>query len=371
MNKAIKFAVIVTLGLLAYGTAVAAPEKPPATETAMQSLYWQGHEALGRGDWNLALQRFTDLERQLRRSEPASADAAIYWQAYALARAGRMDDAVVRIKRLRGEFPKSRWNGDAARLLTGTGAADNAARIVAELKSGDEAQAEAALERLMSQPSAQAIPRLVALLQERHTPQFKKRALFVLSQIDDPGALAQVAAVARGADPALAAEALRMLGISGATDPLRKVYAAARDPDRKRLALKALGVAATEDPQAEEALAEAARRDPNPALRAAALQALGAAGGGIETLIDIAGGQADLATRREAIKALGAAGAYRSLLALYPKTLGIAALRDETLRSLLSASDERTLLDLYRKAATAEEKQAVLRVLQQAPDQGK
>lgn len=355
--------------LLFCGGAFAAPDKTgtsPVT-AALQSLYWQGHEALGRGEWDLALQRFGDLERRLRQSEPASVDAAIYWQAYALTRAGRVDEAVVAIKRLRTEYPKSRWNGDAARLLTRDGTVtDSNARLAAELKTGgSDAQAEAALEMLMSQPAAQAIPKLVALLQGQHSPQFKKRALFVLSQIDDAGAVAQVAAVARGNDPVLSAEAVRMLGVSGAADELRKVYVAVRDVGSKGRVIKALGVAASSDPIAEDALAEVARNDADAGLRATALQALGAAGS-VEVLTEMAGSNTDLPTRQAAIKALGATGGRQRLLALYPKVLGTPALRDEVLKGLLAANGERVLLDLYRKAGSPEEKQAVLRVLQEA-----
>lgn len=348
----IRISAIAISALLVFRNVSAAPDqadtRPATAEPA--ALYWQGHAALGGGDWSLALRRFTDLERRLRQSEPTVADAAIYWQAYALKRAGRIDETVATVKRLRREYPGSRWNDDAARLLR----RDDA---TVDRKAGSGAQAEASLETLMSQPPAQAIPGLVALLQGRHPPQLKKRALFVLSQIDDPGAVAQVVAVARGRDPALRAEAVRLLGVIGAKDEFREVYAAARNTASKRQALNAMGVAG-----ADNALAEVARSDADAGLRRSALQALGVSGNAA-VLNEVARSDTDLQTRREAIKALGVAGEYRPLLALYPKVLGTPELRDEVLRSLLTAADERVLLVLHRRARTPEEKQAVLRVL--------
>lgn len=349
-------------GSLACGNVSAAPTQAATRVSAVEpaALYWQGHAALGAGDWDLALRRFGELERLLRSSEPTVADAAIYWQAYALARAARVDDTAATVARLRNEFPRSRWNDDGARLLRRNGAATGS-------PTGSSATSTTSLETLVTLPPAQAIPRLVALLQGPQSPQLKKRSLFVLSQIDDPGAVAQVVAVARGRDAALRAEAVRLLGLIGATDEFREVYAAARDSAGKRQVLNAMGVAG-----ADAALADVARHDPDPALRRRAVQALGVSGN-TEVLAEVARSDADSQTRREAIKALGVAGGYRALLALYPQVLGTPALRDEVLRSLLVAADERVLLVLHRRARTAEEKQAVRRVLEDAghdPDAG-
>lgn len=345
-------AALVISALLVFRPAAGAPH-PTDTASAAEpaALYWQGHAALGDGDWVLALQRFSDLEQRLRRSEPTVADAAIYWQAYALARAGRLDETVAMVKRLRREFPRSRWNDDAARLLRSGGAS-------AEVGGGE--QATASLETLMSLPPARAIPRLVALLQDRQPQQLKKRALFVLSQIDDPGAVAQLVAVARSRDPELRAEAVRLLGVIGAKDEFREVYAAARDIASKRQALNAMGVAG-----ADAALAEVARSDADPELRRSALQALGVSGR-IDVLFRVARSHGDSAIRREAIQALGVAGGDRELLTLYPQVIRTPELRDAVLRSLLVAADERVVLVLYQRARTPELKRAVLRVLREA-----
>src|SRR5262249_17789090 len=83
------------------------------TDKQLNQLYWQGHEALKNADWDAALKRFVDLERQLRTKEPKNADAAIYWQAYTLTQAKRTTEAKAAVERLHHDFPTSRWNKDA------------------------------------------------------------------------------------------------------------------------------------------------------------------------------------------------------------------------------------------------------------------
>src|SRR5690606_41980822 len=41
---------------------------------ALQALYWEGHDALQRADWKLALERFRRLEAELREKEPQSTE---------------------------------------------------------------------------------------------------------------------------------------------------------------------------------------------------------------------------------------------------------------------------------------------------------
>lgn len=341
--------------LLFSGPATATPKPDPAQSRAAElaSLYWQGHAALGEGDWDLALQQFQNLEQQLRESEPTVADAAIYWQAYALSRAGRYTATRETVERLGREFPESRWNDDAARLLRRSkGAAGNG--------TYDAANVDPSLVQMMSLPPAQAIPELVAILQWEPSLQIRKRALFVLSQMDDPGAVAQIVAAARGRDPELRAEAVRLLGLINATDEFREVYAAALDEKIKRQVINAMGVAG-----ADAILIEVARSDADQDLRRRAVEALGISGS-VEALAEIAGSDIDLDLRHAAIRALGVANGTQALLALYPETADDSALRMEVLKSLLVAADEIVLFELLDRAATAEEKQIISLALQQA-----
>src|SRR5918999_3336786 len=91
----------------------ASQDDAPTRDKASNALYWQGQAALKQSDWSTALQRFQDLEKLLRKNEPKSVDAALYWEAYALVQAKRTAEAKGVIERLRREFPESRWARDA------------------------------------------------------------------------------------------------------------------------------------------------------------------------------------------------------------------------------------------------------------------
>lgn len=343
---------ILVCGALASGTVLAVPsaaDAAPATE--LNSLYWQGHQALGDGNWDLALQRFAELEKRLRQSEPDAVDAAIYWRAYALARAGRSDEVRMTVARLLQQYPKSRWNQDAKDLLM-------RGSQPGPVPKGSGSEAE--LESLLSQPPAQAIPRLITMMEEADSARLKKRALFVLSQVDDPGALIQMTAIARGRDPILREEAVRLLAIAGLDENASPAANTSPAVSRKREIVDAMHVSG-----ADESLVDTARNSPNASARRNAVQALGRAKS-FAALTDLAVRHSDLATRRDAVRALGEAGGRARLVALYPKLANVPALRDEVLRGLATVGDTQALRDIESKARSNEEREAARRALQQS-----
>lgn len=348
----IALATLMTCAAVFSGAAWAIPSSDEMASTELNSLYWHGHQALGKGDWDLALQRFTELERRLRQSEPDAVDAAIYWRAYALVRAGRPDEAQAVVKRLLHEFPHSRWNRDASELLS-SGVRTNSAESVEE--------GEAELELLLSQPPARAIPRLIELMESSSSSaRLRKRALFVLSQMNDPGALIQMTAIARGRDPILRAEAMRLLTIAGLDENIDPASDSSPAVARKREIVDAMHVVG-----ADQALVETARSSVNASVRYDAVQALGRARS-FAALTDLAVNHQDLKTRQHAIRALSNAGGRRSLVELYPRVNSIPVLRDEVLRGILANNDAQALHDIGSKARSIEEKEAVRRVLEQA-----
>lgn len=313
---------LTALALAAWLAAIAFPvhagESSSDSDEA-RALYWQGHEAMQAGDWNAAFERFVELERQRRKNNPASADAAIYWQAYALTQAKRVSAARETIARLQREFPQSRWNDDARALISSAGPGPSLRGL-----AGDE-QAEALIEQSLSAPSEQAAPQLMQIVEGQYSAKIKRRALFVLSQLGDPGSLSRLVAVARGTDAQMRSEAIQMLGVSGATAELREVYAAAPDENSQRDVLRALGVA-----------------------------------GAVEPLAEIAGsGTPEM--RREAIRNLGVAGATEQLIKLHGQVES-PQLRRAVIDALRVGADSKTLLDLYERAKTPEEKQALMRI---------
>lgn len=359
----------------------------PADKAANQ-LYWQGQAALKKSDWPTALKRFTELERVLREKEPRSADAALYWEAYALTQARRTAEAKAALDKLHREFPDSRWSKDAEALVQQ--ASPSSPKVGAR---DDEDLAEVALEGLMSAPPERALPLLKKVMQGNHSIKLKKRALFVLSQLDDSAGLDLVVEAAKGTtDPDLREEAIRILGISGedrAIERLREIYASSKDAHERRQIIEAYLVADRKD-----LVLAAARGEPDPSVRAHAIQTLGAldASEELKQLFDVT---TDEANRRAIVQALGVAGNSAALAAIAGnaqqpqeiridalQALGVAgdrgggealvrlygqantpALRDAVLQGLLVSGDSDAVLGLYRNAKSVDEKKLLLRTL--------
>jgi len=370
----------------------AAEDAMAPTRRELNQLYWQGQEALKKSDWSAALSRFTDLERRLRTEEPRSADAAIYWQAYALMQARRNTEAKTAVERLHHDFPNSRWNKDADALVRQSQLPTKIGDGAHDSQSSDEDIAEIAVEGLLNAPPERALPLLMKVLQSQHSDKVKKRALFVLSQIDQDAALDAVVDVAKSsADPELRQEAIRMLGVSGeerAIERLRDLYASSKDAGEKRTIVQAWLTADRKD-----LILAAARNEADANVRREAIQALGAmdasqelkqlfdstrdapnqraiiqalgVAGDVQSLSAIAESQQSDEVRAEAIRALGVAGdegGTQALVKLYGH-VNTPALRDAVLQGLIVAGDSDALLQLYRAAQTKEEKQALLRVI--------
>src|SRR5450432_3449885 len=386
---------IASAPLLARG---ATDEAMAPSDKQLNQIYWQGHEALNKSDWSAALKRFADLEKQLRAKEPKSADAAIYWQAYTLVQAKRSTEAKTAIERLHRDFPASRWGKDADALLRQSQPAlaqTNSRPVLAQTNTPageDEEIAEIAVEGLMNAPPERALPLLKKVLQSQHSDKVKKRALFVLSQLDEDAALDAVVDVARtSADPELRAEAIRMLGVSGedrAIERLRELYTSSKDANEKRTIIQAWLSADRKD-----LILASARNEADASVRQQAIQALGAldasselkqlfdsthdapnqreiiqalgVAGDVTALTAIALGQQSDEIRIEAIRALGIAGdegGSAALIKLYANA-GTPALREAVLQGLLVAGDSDGMLQLYRQAKTREEKQALLHMI--------
>jgi HEAT repeat protein len=389
--RASALACALTLGIaqLAHG---AADDAMAPSDKQLNQLYWQGHEALKKSDWSAALKRFADLEQQLRNKEPQSADAAIYWQAYTLVQAKRNTEAKTTVERLHHDFPNSRWNKDADALVRQTQVPTKIDNGAHDSQSADEDIAEIAVEGLLNAPPERALPLLKKVLQSQHSDKVKKRALFVLSQLDQDAALDAVVDVAKSSsDVELRQEAIRMLGVSGeerAIERLRDLYASSKDAGEKRTIVQAWLTADRKD-----LILAAARNEADEKVRREAIQALGAldgskelkqlfdtthdapnqraiiqalgVAGDVQSLSAIAEGQQPDEIRIEAIHALGVAGdegGAQTLVKLYGHA-NTPALRDAVLQGLIVAGDTDALLQLYREAKSKEEKQALLRVI--------
>ncbi|HEX4974050.1 MAG TPA: HEAT repeat domain-containing protein [Steroidobacteraceae bacterium] len=381
---------------LACGPALAASQDDaPSGDKASNALYWQGQAALKQSDWSTALQRFQELEKLLRKNEPKSVDAALYWEAYALVQAKRNGEAKGVIERLRREFPESRWSREADTLLAQTTRPTAQGDTALE----DDELADIAVQGLMNAPPERALPVLKRVLASQRSIKVKKRALFVLSQLETDEAMKVVLDTAKSSrEPELRKEAINMLGTSGtqsAVEGLVDIYTASSSADEKKRVIEAwlvadrkdlvLKTARTEaDPkvrrraietlgamEASDELAQLFETTPDAGNREAIIEALGVAGN-VSALKTI-GGNAKLPEdqRKDAMEALGVAGdegGAAALMELYGKA-DTPALREAVLEGLLVADDAEAVKKLYRSARSAEEKKAILRVLTSMDDE--
>lgn len=385
----------IALALAGEPTFAAAANDAPPTDKASNALYWEGQTALKQSDWNTALQRFSELEKLLRKNEPKSVDSALYWEAYTLVQAKRTAEAKSAIERLRREFPNSRWIRDAEALLAQM-------QPATKLDPGavDDDLADVALQGLMSAPPERALPLLKKVLAGERSIKVKKRALFVLSQLETDEAINVVVDMAKnGREPELRREAIRMLGVSGergAIERLTELYTSSADAEVKRAVIEAWLMSDRKD-----LVLKTARDEADPEVRRKAIETLGAmeasdelrqmfdatkdernrraiiqslgVAGNTSALTSIAGNTAlPEKERAEAMRSLGVAGdrgGQNALVDLYAKA-DTPKLRDAALQGLLIAGDADAVRKLYKNARTTEEKKAVLHILVAMDDDG-
>ncbi len=253
--------------------------------------------------------------------------------------------------------------------------------------TANEELALAALEGLMAQPADRALPILKKVLAGSQTTLVKRRALFVLSQIDSEEARQILAQTSRSTDAGLRGEAIRSIGIGGdrkSLDSLQEIYAGG-SAEVKSEVLQAWMIAGYKEPIYQAAVNAKTEEEANEAIRmlgvmgaADELRKLGerpnaasglvdayAISGDLASLRKIAEGSGDKSRRIDAVRKIG----------LIQTDAGRAALRDLYTRStdpeikeaalggMLIGEDEQGLLELYRAAKTTEDKRALLRIL--------
>lgn len=370
--------------------AVPADASVNTADKEINRLYSEGQDAMSKSSWRVALDRFRALEKRMFERGESNIDTAIFWQAYVLIQARRPDDARDEVERLREKFPQSRWIAEAETLLR-----QNEASVEVATGGDDKDLAEIAVEGLISAPPERAVPLLKKVLRGKQPEKVKRRALFVLSQLDSGEALTELVEIARNGEPAMRSEAIRMLGVSGDDKALEQlatlyksasladkrevlqawliadrkelVFAAARDETDAKLRHDAIQLLGAMDATAELKQLLPSIKDPE--LQSQIVQSLGVAGD-VEALVQVAGTNASEAIRLEAYRSIGIAGGKRAseaLVSLYPKATS-ATQRDAILQGLLIADDARAMSALYKNAKSKEEKQQILRMLTSMDD---
>jgi len=197
-------------------------------EGAAGELYEIGQRQLDNKEFRAAQETFSEIVH----IDESRRDAALYWLAYAQFRNRLTRDALATIEDLSEGHPDSPWLDDAQAL-----------KVEIQDKSGESFDVDKeelklyALNSLMNSPSEKSVDVLAKLLSNRNTDRIKKRALFILSQIDDIRSYELIAQIAReNSNRELQKQAINVLGISGslkAMSSLREIYNATDSDEAK------------------------------------------------------------------------------------------------------------------------------------------
>ena len=258
-----------------------------------------------------------------------------------------------------------------------------------ESASADESEQLkiAALEALMSAPEERALPIVEKVLSGSHSNEVKMRALFVLSQIDLPGAQALLLDTAKNGTGTFRLEAIRMIGISG--DPaamagLADIYATGDSDAKSRVlhaymiaddidAVYAIAANATDDDEFENAVRMLGIMGANEELRnlrdkagnSGVLIHAYAMAGDVESLRAMALDNSDPEKQAAAIQGLGIVGGEEvnaTLLEIYRGT-DSEQLKDAALHGMLVSAYDEGVLELFRSSQDGKEKRVLLRML--------
>lgn len=253
--------------------------------------------------------------------------------------------------------------------------------------SAEDQLAIAALEGLMAAPPDRALPLLRKVLDGQRSGAVKRRALFVLSQIDAPEAQQLLLSNAGKGSLPLRQEAIRAIGIAGHDDSLRAlsgIYADGEPPVREAVLeawmiadqheqILQVAMSASSETEVERAVALLGAMDATDALR----QLLQAGKGGnslvqafaiaddLDSLASMAADGSNLERQLEAIQAIGIVGSddARGALQQIYRDSDSAQVRSAALQGMLIADDEDGVLALYRASNDPAEKQQLLRTL--------
>jgi outer membrane protein assembly factor BamD (BamD/ComL family) len=358
---------------------------PPSNE---DTLYSDGTRAINDGRWGQAESIFAGIAQQ----HGDRAEAALYWKAYAENKEGKQAEALKTCTELKQQYPHGKWMHECGALVIEIrGKSDD------PMPPQDEQNEELqllALNSLMQQDPARALPIIQQILNSNKSDKLKGRALFVLAQDPSPQAQDIVSQAAHNErDPQLQRKALQSLAIARgkqAAGTLADVYRQTSNEEVKKIILQTYLMIGTPDP-----LLEAATHESNQELVQTAVHALGAMGAtsqlltlyrntsntqtradivngliasgqkGIDSLNSIAGSEQDPELRRRAIRNLGMAGGISTapaLVAIYQKYPDVET-RKAVVQALFLAGDSHDLVELARAEKDAQVQKHIVQQL--------
>jgi len=332
-------------------------DEPESATEREQDEYDSGTDAIDEEEWTQAVGHF---DRAIA-MKGKRADAALYWKAYALTRAGRRPDALAAIAQLETSAPQSRWLDDARALeieiRQGSGQ-----RPAVESQS-DEEMKLIAINSLMHRSPDEAVPMLEKFLAGSGSVKLKKKALFVLSQGGSARAREVVTEIARGRrNPQLQSEALKYLGLFGgeqSRQALADIYASSSDVDVKKEILHSFMLSGD-----RTRVIAAARGEKDASLRDAAVKALGIMGAQ-EELWQLYKTETSVPVRKGILHAMFVGGAVDKLAEAL-RTERDPSLRAAAIHSLGLAGGPKSadvLIAAYKSESDPEVKKKVLHAL--------
>jgi ribosomal protein L10 len=354
-----------------------------AQESREDSDYRSGRKALDNAQWDQAIAAFDASAAR----KGSAADAALYWKAYALNRAGRRDQALATIDALRQAYSSSRWLNDAKALEVEM--RGNSGAPVSPGAESDEELKLVAINSLMQADPNRALPILEKLLTGNYSPKIKDRAIFVLTQSSSPEARKVLSNIAKGgSNPELQFKAIRYIGMMGnedARNELASIYSSSGDKRIKHEVLKAFMLSGS-----RTFLLNAARSEKDLELRRDAIHQLALTGGQDELwqlyqseptvegkeeilksmflagnsskLAEIARSDKDPRLRMAAIKSMGLMGSngHGDVLVSIYKSDQDRGVKDAVLNALFLQQNAKALIDLARGEKNPEMKKEIV-----------
>jgi hypothetical protein len=254
-----------TLFLQAGGTV------PASTNSTEENLYADLTRAINESRWSDA----EALSARVIQQHGARTEGALYWRAYAENKEGRSSDALNTCVELRNSHPKSRWLEECSALeieIRG-----QSGHPVPPQSEPTEDLKLLALNSLMQQDEARAMPIIQQILNGESPEKLKERVLFVLSQSNSKQAQDLLKQITRGQTfPELQVKAIQMFSAmqgKQSADTFTDIYRKTSDERVKKAVLRAYMVSGNEDK-----LLDAAQHEPDPKLAQYAISQLGTIG---------------------------------------------------------------------------------------------
>jgi len=281
-------------------------EEASARAEQEDDLYDEGTDALDENDYARAVENFREVVKMRGEHQ----DAAMYWLAYAQNKMGNRSDALSTVLEFQKAFPKSRWIEDVkvleVELRQSAGQHVEPAHVV------DEDVKIMALQGLINSDPERGVSVIESIINDpRQSPKLKDKAIFLLSQYGGGKSVDLLGKFARDhSNPDLQSRALRYLGIMGGEQSrklLAEVYQSSSDLDVKRSILRSF---MTSGDRAH--LLSLAKTEPNPDLRAEAVQQLGISGGRNE-LADLYTNESSVEVKKKILQAMFIGGSVDKL----------------------------------------------------------